>query len=94
MDQQLLEDTIQELTARDRYMLTSADVGMTILEVYPDIPEAEVVTEMWGEHAPTDLTAMLVMEVGSSSDMVIAVPLGEAEAPTPEEVFEHQRLTD
>ena len=30
MDQQLLEDTIHELTCRDRYMLTSTQVGMTI----------------------------------------------------------------
>ena len=44
MDQQLLEDTIHELTCRDRYMLTSSQVGMTIRGVYPDIPEAEVVT--------------------------------------------------
>ena len=80
MDQQLLEDTIHELTARDRYMLTSADVGMTIREVYPDIPEAEVIAAMWGEHAPADLTAMLVMEIGGRSDMVIAIPLGAAEA--------------
>ena len=80
MDQKLLEDTIHELTCRDRYALTSANVGMTIREVYPDIPEAEVVAEMWGEHAPTDLAAMVVMEVGGRSDLVIAVPLGAAEA--------------
>ena len=80
MDQKLLEDTIHELTCRDRYALTSANVGMTIREIYPDIPEAEVVTEMWGEHAPPDLAAMVVMEVGGRSDLVIAVPLGEAEA--------------
>ena len=48
MDQKLLEDTIHELTCRDRYALTSANVGMTIRDVYPDIPEAEVVAEMWG----------------------------------------------
>ena len=80
MDQQLLEDTIHELTCRDRYMLTSTQVGMTIRDVYPDIPEAEVITAMWGAHAPPDLTAMLVMEIGGRSDMVIAIPLGEAEA--------------
>ena len=80
MDQELLEDTIHELTCRDRYALSSAQVGMTIREVYPDIPEAEVVAEMWGEHAPPDLAAMVVMDVGGRSDMVIAVPLGEAEA--------------
>ena len=80
MDQQLLEDTIHELTCRDRYMLTSTQVGMHIRDVYPDIPEAEVITAMWGEHAPPDLAAVLVMEVGGRNDMVIAVPLGEAEA--------------
>ena len=80
MDQKLIEDTIHELTCRDRYALTSANVGMTIRAVYPDLPEAEVVAEMWGEHAPADLAAMVVMEVGGRSDLVIAVPLGEAEA--------------
>ena len=53
---------------------------MHIRNVYQDIPEAEVVAEMWGEHAPPDLEAMLVMAIGGRSDMVIAVPLGEAEA--------------
>ena len=80
MDQQLLEDTIHELTCRDRYALTSAQVGMHIRNVHDDIPEAEVVAEMWGEHAPPDLEAMLVLAIGARSDMVIAIPLGEAEA--------------
>ena len=80
MDQKLLEDTIHELTCRDRYMLTSAQVGMHIRDPYCDLDEAEVVAEMWGEHAPPDLTAMVVMEVGGRSDLVIAVPLGAAEA--------------
>ena len=53
---------------------------MHIRNVYQDIPEAEVVAEMWGEHAPPDLEAMLVMAIGGRTDMVIAVPLGEAEA--------------
>tara|TARA_E500000178_G_scaffold280256_1_gene280256 strand:+ start:75 stop:266 length:192 start_codon:yes stop_codon:yes gene_type:complete len=38
-----------------------------------------VVAEMWGEHAPPDLEAMLVLAIGGRSDMVIAIPLGEAE---------------
>ena len=80
MDQELLEDTIPELTCRDRYALTSAQTGMHIRNVYQDIPEAEVVAEMWGEHAPPDLEAMLVMAIGGRRDMVVAVPLGEAEA--------------
>ena len=53
---------------------------MHIRNVYQDIPEAEVVSEMWGEHAPPDLEAMLVMAIGGRRDMVVAVPLGEAEA--------------
>ena len=80
MDQKLLEDTIHELTCRDRYMLTSAQVGMHIRDPYCDLDEAEVVAEMWVEHAPPDLACMLVMEVGGRSDLVIAVPLGAAEA--------------
>ena len=80
MNQQLLEDTIHELTCRDRYALTSAQVGMHIRDPYHDLREAEVITAMWGVHAPPDLTAMLVMEIGGRSDMVIAIPLGEAEA--------------
>ena len=80
MDQQLLEDTIHELPCRDRYLLTSAQVGMHIRNVYQDIPESEVVAEMWGEHAPPDLEAMLVMAIGGRSDMVLAIPLGAAEA--------------
>ena len=61
MDQKLLEDTIHELAARDRYALTSAQVGMHIRNIHDDIPEREVVAEMWGEHAPPDLEAMLVL---------------------------------
>ena len=45
---------------------------------YPDLPEAEVVREWWGEHAPSDLTAMLVMLIGEG-DRTIAIPLSEAE---------------
>ena len=51
---------------------------MTIRDVYPDNPEAEVIAAMWGEHAPPDLEAMLVMEIGGRSDMVLATPLGAA----------------
>ncbi len=80
MDQQLLEDTIHELTARDRYMLTSAEACMHVRDVFTDLPEREVIDAMWGEHAPPDLEAMLVMEIGGRSDMVLAIPLGTAEA--------------
>ena len=80
MDQQLLEDTIHELTARDRYMLTSAEACMHVRDVFTDLPEREVIDAMWGEHVPPDLEAMLVMEIGGRSDMVLPIPLGAAEA--------------
>ena len=80
MDQQLLEDTIHELTCRDRYMLASAEACMDVRDVFIDLPEREVIDAMWGEHAPPDLEAMLVMEIGGRSDMVLAIPLGAAEA--------------
>ena len=75
MDQQLLEDTIHEMTCRDRYAKTSAQVGMHIRNVHDEISEAEVVAEMWGEHAPPDLEGMLSLAIGGRSDMVIAIPL-------------------
>ena len=80
MDQQLLEDTIHELACRDRYMLASAEACMHVRDVFTDLPEREVIDAMWGEHAPPDLEAMLVMEIGGRSDMVLAIPLGTAEA--------------
>ena len=61
MDQQLLEDTIHELAARDRYMLTSAEACMHVRDVFTDLLEREVIDAMWGEHAPPDLEAMLVL---------------------------------
>ena len=80
MDQQLLEDTIHELGCRDRYLLASAEACMHVRDVFTDLPEREVIDAMWGEHAPPDLEAMLVMEIGGRSDMVLAIPLGAAEA--------------
>ena len=61
MDQQLLEDTIHELACRDRYMLASAEACMHVRDVFTDLPEREVIDAMWGEHAPPDLEAMLVL---------------------------------
>ena len=78
MDQQLLEDTIHELICRDRYLLDSTQSGMWVRELYADIPEAEIVKECWGEHAPPDLAAMLVMRIGDG-DRLIAIPLSTAE---------------
>ena len=61
MDQQLLEDTIHELACRDRYMLASAEACMHVRDVFTDLLEREVIDAMWGEHAPPDLEAMLVL---------------------------------
>ena len=80
MDQQLLEDTIHELACRDRYLLASAEACMHVRDVFTDLPEREVIDAMWVEHAPPDLEAMLVMEIGGRSDMVLAIPLDAAEA--------------
>ena len=39
------DDAMNELAARDRYMLSSMQSGMTVREVYPDLPEEEVVKD-------------------------------------------------
>ena len=46
MDQQLLEDTIHDLSARDRYMLTSAEACMHVRDVFTDLPEREFIDAM------------------------------------------------
>lgn len=61
MDQKLLEDTIHELTCRNRYMLASAEGCMQVRDVFTDLPEREVIVAIWGEHAPPDLEARLVL---------------------------------
>ena len=53
---------------------------MHVRDFFTDLLEREVIDAMWGEHAPPDLEAMLVMEIGGRSDMVLAIPLGAAEA--------------
>lgn len=53
---------------------------MHVRDFFTDLPEREAIDAMWGEHAPPDLEAMLVMEIGGRSDMVLAIPLGAAEA--------------
>ena len=78
METSRFDDEMNELAARDRYMLSSMQSGMTVRELYPDLPEEEVVRQWWGEHAPPDLAAMLVMQIGDS-ERVIAIPLSTAE---------------
>ena len=80
METSKFNDVMHELICRDRYLLDSTHSGMWVRELYPDIPEVEVVKEWWGEHAPPDLEAMLVMEIRGRSYMVLAIPLGAAEA--------------
>ena len=46
MDQQLLEDTIHELTCRDRYMLASAEACIHVHDFFTDLPEREVIDFM------------------------------------------------
>ena len=48
---------MNELTVSDRYMLSS----MTVRELYPDLPEEEVVRQWWAEYAPPDLAAILMI---------------------------------
>ena len=61
-------------------MLASAETCMHVRDLFTGLLAREVIDAMWGEHAPPDLEAMLVMEIAGRSDMVIAIPLGAAEA--------------
>ena len=74
METSKFNDVMHELICRDRYLLSSTQSGMTVRGLYLDLPEAEVVREWWGEHAPPDLAAMLVMAI-SDGDRLIAIPL-------------------
>ena len=78
METSEFNDAMHELICRDRYLLDSTQSGMWVRELYADIPEAEIVKECWGEHAPPDLAAMLVMRIGDG-DRLIAIPLSTAE---------------
>ena len=78
METSRFNDVMHELICRDRYLLDSTQSGMWVREPYADIPEGEIVKECWGEHAPPDLAAMLVMRIGDG-DRLIAIPLSTAE---------------
>ena len=78
METSKFNDVMYELTCRDRYLLDSTQAGMWVRALYDDLPEAEVVKEWWGEHAPPDLAAMLVMRI-NDGDRLIAIPLSAAE---------------
>ena len=78
METSKFNHAMHQLICRDRYLLDSTQSGMWVREPYPDLEEAEVVKEWWGEHAPPDLAAMLVMRIGDG-DRLIAIPLSTAE---------------
>ena len=78
METSKFDDVMHELICRDRYLLDSTQSGMWIRELYADVPEQDVIRECWGEHAPPDLAAVLVMRIGDG-DRVIAIPLSKAE---------------
>ena len=78
METSKFNHAMHELICRDRYLLDSTQSGMWVCEPYADLEEAEVVKELWGEYAPPDLAAMLVMRIGDS-DRLIAIPLSTAE---------------
>jgi len=78
MENSEFSNVMHELICRDRYLLDSTQSGMWVRELYRDLPEVEVIKEWWGEHAPPDLAAMLVMRIGDG-DRLIAIPLSTAE---------------
>jgi hypothetical protein len=78
METSRLNDVMHELICRDRYLLDSTQAGMWVREIYCDLPEVEVIKEWWGEHAPPDPVAVLVMAIGDG-DRLIAIPLSKAE---------------
>ena len=78
METSKFNDVMHELICRDRYLLDSTQSGMWVREIYRDLPEEEGLKEWWGEHAPPDLAAVLVMRIGDG-DRVIAIPLSTAE---------------
>ena len=78
MNRDELDGVMHELICRDRYLLDSTQSGMWIRELYPDLPEQEVIKQWWGEHAPSEPVAVLVMAIGES-DRVIAIPLSKQE---------------
>ena len=71
---------MHELICRDRYLLDSTQAGMWVREPYADIQEAEVVKEWWGEHAPPDLAAMLVMWINDNDSLTLGANLSNDEA--------------
>ncbi len=77
MDREELDEAIHEIHCRDLYLLTRAKQQIMWRPVFDDLPEKEVVAELYGEFSPPDLTACIVLKVG---EWTVPVPLGAHEA--------------
>ena len=77
MDREELDAAIHEIHCRDLFLLTRAKQQIMWRPVFDDLPEKEVVDQLYGEFAPADLTACIVLKVG---EFTVPVPLGAHEA--------------
>ena len=77
MDREEMDDVIHEIHCRDLYLLTRSKQQIMWRPTYEDLPEGEVVAALYGDHAPADLTACIVLKVG---EWTVPVPLGAREA--------------
>ena len=78
MDPREVEDFLHEICCRDLFFLNRARQSFMLRPVYEDLPEQEIVNDLYGEHAPKDLDAFLVIKI--SEEHTLPVPLGAAEA--------------
>ena len=77
MDREELDEAIHEIHCRDLFLLTRAKQQIMWRPVFDDLPEKEVVDELYGDYAPANLTACIVLKVG---EWTVPVPLGAHEA--------------
>ena len=77
MDREELDEAIHEIHCRDLFLLTRAKQQIMWRPVFDDLPEKEVVDQLYGEFALPDLTACIVLKVG---EWTVPVPLGAHEA--------------
>ena len=78
MDPREVEDVLHEVCCRDLFLLNRARQSFMLRPVYEDLPEQEIINELYGEHAPNDLDSFVVIKI--SEEHVLPVPLGAAEA--------------
>ena len=77
MDREEQDEAIHEIHCRDLFLLTRAKQQIMWRPVSDDLPEKEVVDQLYGEFAPPDFTACIVLKVGQ---WTLPVPLGAHEA--------------